>query len=92
MTNGSIDDTATTLPDNTWTVPSPSSQVPMASGTRDGCANYLLGDQWQWNVSGMDFLSNCQFVAEVQGVTVEDFQLWNPSEFTQFHRRESTKP
>ncbi|KAK8048097.1 LysM domain-containing protein [Apiospora saccharicola] len=79
MTAGPVEDAATTLADNTWTAPAPTSTpLPLANDTRDGCAYYLLGDDWQQDISGTSFTSNCQFAAQVLGVELVDLQVWNP--------------
>lgn len=82
MTGGPREDAATTLADNTWTVPEPTTTpLPLAKDTRDGCAYYLRGDDWQQDISGTTFLSNCHFAAEVMGVELVDLLVWNPSVF-----------
>ncbi|KAK8007950.1 carbohydrate-binding module family 50 protein [Apiospora marii] len=53
--------------------------APLANDTRDGCAYYLLGDDWQQDISGTNFPSNCHFAAQVLGVNLVDLQVWNPS-------------
>lgn len=81
---GTIDDTATTLPDASFTYPLPArTPLPLASGTRKECYQYADGDEWQVNITSTYFSSQCAFFAAVMGVTLEDLQVWNPSENTQ---------
>ncbi|KAF7535861.1 hypothetical protein G7054_g5004 [Neopestalotiopsis clavispora] len=77
---GPIEDSATLLPDSNWTVPTPTTTpAPLATGTREDCAAYVLGDEWQAGVSGSDLSSPCHFLARVYGVALEDIGTWNPS-------------
>ncbi|KAI9150011.1 LysM domain-containing protein [Paramyrothecium foliicola] len=78
--SGFINDTATTLPDASFTYPSPiRTPLPLASGTRHNCEQYSSGDDWQQNLTSTYFTSHCAFMAAVVGVTLEDLQVWNPS-------------
>ncbi|KAJ0304761.1 hypothetical protein COL516b_005537 [Colletotrichum fioriniae] len=76
---GTVEDSATTLPDNIWTAPTPTTTLlPVATGTRKDCYHYLTGDDWQKDMTGMYLASNCALAAEVFDVTLEDLEVWNP--------------
>ncbi|KAI3543610.1 LysM domain-containing protein [Colletotrichum filicis] len=76
---GTVEDSATTLPDNIWTAPTPTTTLlPIATGTRKDCYHYLTGDDWQKDMTGMYLASNCALAAEVFDVTLEDLEVWNP--------------
>ncbi|KAK2015703.1 LysM domain-containing protein [Colletotrichum eremochloae] len=77
---GSIEDTATDLPDVVWVSPTPTAtQIPVATGSREDCLTYLKGEDWQKDLSGTYLISNCDLVATVFGVTLQDLEVWNPS-------------
>ncbi|RMZ83680.1 hypothetical protein DV738_g1034, partial [Chaetothyriales sp. CBS 135597] len=77
---GSLEDSATTFPPVVWSSPTPTTtQIPLASGTRKDCYSYLVGDDWQTDLSGTDLGSNCNLIASVWDVTLEDLRVWNPS-------------
>lgn len=79
MTSG-FEDSATTLPDVAWSSPTPTTtQIPIATGTREDCYQYLLGDNYQKDMTGTSLLSNCRLAAAVYEVTLEDLEVWNPS-------------
>lgn len=81
---GTVEDSATTLPDNIWTAPTPTTTLlPVATGTRKDCYHYLTGDDWQKDMTGMYLASNCALAAEVFDVTLEDLEVWNPSKSRQ---------
>ncbi|KAI5866007.1 LysM domain-containing protein [Durotheca rogersii] len=76
--NGTFEDVATGLPNIGWSSPTPTTTpVPLASGTRDDCENYILGDLYQQNLENSYLISNCHLAAEVMGVTLEDLETWN---------------
>ncbi len=52
--------------------------LPEATGTRDDCVHYFAGDDYQYNLTGSPFASNCELAAETYNVDLEDFGLWNP--------------
>lgn len=90
MTARPAEDAATTLADNTWTAPRPTrTPLPLANDTRDGCAYYLRGDDWQQDISGTNFPSNCHYAAKVLGVELVDLQVWNPSKCPYLTRLDS---
>ncbi|KAI1776335.1 LysM domain-containing protein [Hypoxylon cercidicola] len=77
--NASFEDVATLLPPVSWSSPTPTTTpAPLASGTRDDCESYLLGDAYQQNLTNSYLLSNCHLAAEVMGVTLTDLETWNP--------------
>ncbi|ETS74812.1 hypothetical protein PFICI_13296 [Pestalotiopsis fici W106-1] len=77
---GTIEDSATTLPDASFTYPSPvRTPFPLATGSRKDCSQYSNGDEWQQNLTSTYFTSHCALMAAVIGVTLEDLQVWNPS-------------
>lgn len=77
--NASFQDVATLLPPVSWSSPTPTAtQVPLASGSRDDCDSYLLGDSYQQNFTNSYLTSNCYLAAEVMGVTLLDLETWNP--------------
>ncbi|KAJ3957715.1 hypothetical protein N0V92_005734 [Colletotrichum tropicale] len=79
MTSG-FEDSATTLPDVSWSSPTPTTtQIPIATGTREDCYQYLVGDNYQKDMTGTSLLSNCRLAAAVYEVTLEDLEVWNPS-------------
>lgn len=80
-------DVATTLPAVAWSSPTPTSTslAPLASGTRDDCADYVLGDWYQSDLGGSYLTSNCHLAAEIMGVTLEDLETWNPSKQAMLH-------
>ncbi|KAK0736847.1 LysM domain-containing protein [Apiosordaria backusii] len=51
--------------------------LPLASGTRDDCAQYFSGSDYQFNLTGTKWRNNCQFVIQVYKVDPESFGVWN---------------
>ena len=51
--------------------------LPLAEGTRDDCVHYFDGADYQYDVSGTDWNSNCEVVMEVYNVDPESFSTWN---------------
>lgn len=81
----SVKDAATELPSVKWSSPATeATDLPLAAGTRDDCASYIDGDEFQRDLSGMLVNSNCQLVANVWDVSLEDLEVWNPSKETSF--------
>lgn len=80
LTASTFEDSATDLPDVAWASPTPTvTPLPLASGTRKDCYSYIDGDDFQRNLTNMIIDSNCQLVANVWHVTLEDLEIWNPS-------------
>lgn len=80
LTGSAFDDSATNLPDVVWTSPTPTvTPLPLAPDTRKDCYNYIDGDDFQRDLSGMTIDSNCQLVINVWRITPEDLEIWNPS-------------
>jgi LysM repeat protein len=52
--------------------------LPDATGTRGDCVHYFAGDDYQYNLTGTRFASNCELAAVTYDVDLEDFGLWNP--------------
>ncbi|OBT47402.1 hypothetical protein VE00_02155 [Pseudogymnoascus sp. WSF 3629] len=52
--------------------------LPEATGTRDDCVHYFARDDFQFNLTGSTFGSNCQLAARTYNVDLKDFGLWNP--------------
>jgi LysM repeat protein len=52
--------------------------LPEATGTRDDCVHYFAGDDYQYNLTGSPFASNCELAAITYDVDLESFGLWNP--------------
>lgn len=50
---------------------------PRASGTRAECVHYFAGDDFQFDLTGSPFASNCELAAETYDVDLETFGLWN---------------
>ncbi|KAL3423876.1 LysM domain-containing protein [Phlyctema vagabunda] len=72
-------DPATGLPAVIWTSPTPTTtQLPIASDTRDDCNHYFRGDFFQDSIDGTHWKSTCELAAAVMDVTIEDLQTWNP--------------
>jgi len=65
----------------TYTTPSAiSTPSPLASGTRNDCNGYFLGDVFNdQDISGTNWASPCELAAAVYNVDVTDFGIWNPS-------------
>ncbi|GJC83778.1 lysM domain-containing protein ARB_00327 [Colletotrichum liriopes] len=77
---GTIDDTATNLPDASFTYPEPSrTPLPLALESRQDCAFFVDSDDVNVNLTGTYFRSQCEFLSALTGVTLEDLQIWNPS-------------
>ncbi|CAI4218948.1 unnamed protein product [Parascedosporium putredinis] len=71
----SVKDAATELPSVKWSSPATeATDLPLATGTRDDCASYIDGDEFQRDLSGMLVNSNCQLVANVWDVSLEDLE------------------
>ena len=51
--------------------------LPLADGTRDDCVHYFDGDDYQFNVTGTDWKSNCEVAIELYSVDPESFVVWN---------------
>jgi LysM repeat protein len=51
--------------------------LPFANGTRDDCTHYFNGDDYQFNLTGTKWRSNCELAIEVYRVDTESFQVWN---------------
>ncbi|KAK5654042.1 hypothetical protein OQA88_7720 [Cercophora sp. LCS_1] len=79
-TGGLAEDLATLLPPVAWSSPTlTTTAVPLASGVRTDCENFIYGSQFQVNLTGTSFISNCDLAAQVMEVTLEDLAVWNPS-------------
>jgi hypothetical protein len=52
--------------------------LPEATGTRDDCVHYFAGDDFQYDLSGAPFASNCELAALTYDVDLESFAAWNP--------------
>jgi hypothetical protein len=55
-------------------------ELPLAADTRTDCYRYFDGVDFQNSsaIEGTGWLNQCQRVAELYGVTLDDFTLWNP--------------
>ncbi|KAF0328369.1 hypothetical protein K4K61_007357 [Colletotrichum sp. SAR11_59] len=53
--------------------------LPQATGTRGDCVHYFAGDDYQYDLAGSPFASNCELAAHTYNVDPETFGLWNPS-------------
>jgi len=70
-----------TLPNADFTTPPPLfTEAPFAPGSREDCARYVDGSDYQFDLTGFGFGSMCQFVAKLSGVGVEELGVWNPGE------------
>ncbi|KAK4200451.1 LysM domain-protein [Triangularia verruculosa] len=56
--------------------------VPLASNTRDDCAQYFSGTDYQFNLTGTKWRNNCEFVIQVYNVDPESFGVWNGLDIT----------
>ena len=69
------------LPEATY-VPSLTSSndsFPLANGTRTDCTSYVDGNDFQLDLSNVSWSTNCEAVAEIWGVTLDELGNWNPS-------------
>lgn len=75
-----VGDPATRWPVANYTTPTrtSTSQLPLATGTRDDCFNYFDGSFF--NVNGTSRISTCQRASDVLLVSLEDLAVWNPCE------------
>jgi hypothetical protein len=55
------------------------SSIPLASGTRKDCDSFVNGDNFQKNLKGTNYKSNCELVAAVNDIEFQYLQRWNPS-------------
>ncbi|KAF8457864.1 LysM domain-containing protein [Kalaharituber pfeilii] len=79
VTSISITENVATLPDADYTTPAPRvTEAPIASGSRQDCAEYIDGDSMQLDLNGTWWESTCQFVAKLYGVSLEELEIWNP--------------
>ncbi|EQB58765.1 LysM domain-containing protein [Colletotrichum gloeosporioides Cg-14] len=53
--------------------------LPQATGTRGDCVHYFAGDDYQHDLAGSPFASNCELAAHTYNLDPETFGLWNPS-------------
>lgn len=51
----------------------------LANGTVTTCSDYLNGADYQEDLTGTFYASNCQLAASVYGITVANLVVWNPS-------------
>lgn len=51
----------------------------LANGTVTTCSDYLDGADYQDDLTGTFYSSNCQLAASVYGITVANLVIWNPS-------------
>lgn len=51
--------------------------LPFANGTRDDCTQYFTGDDYQFNLTGTKWSSNCELAIKVYRVDTESFGVWN---------------
>lgn len=57
-----------------------STALPLAEDTRDDCSRYFAGSELlDEDITGTSFANACQFAAAMWAITLDDFQLWNPS-------------
>ncbi|KAL8377163.1 hypothetical protein RB595_008034 [Gaeumannomyces hyphopodioides] len=53
--------------------------LPIAKDTRDDCVHYFAGDDYQFDVAGSPYASNCLLAISVYNVDAESFASWNPA-------------
>lgn len=52
--------------------------LPLARDTRDDCVHYFAGDDYQFDVAGSPYASNCMLAITIYNVDAESFASWNP--------------
>ncbi|ORY68194.1 uncharacterized protein BCR38DRAFT_463783 [Pseudomassariella vexata] len=52
--------------------------LPEATGTRDDCVHYFAGDDYQYDLTGSPYASNCELAAATYDVDLDAFASWNP--------------
>ncbi|TQV92641.1 Peptidoglycan-binding Lysin subgroup [Cordyceps javanica] len=68
----------TMLPNATMTLQPRPSAPPRASGVRDDCVFYFMGDDYQYKPEQFGFWkSNCEIAASIYGVDFDTFAAWN---------------
>ncbi|KAH8194552.1 hypothetical protein TruAng_011287 [Truncatella angustata] len=51
--------------------------LPEATGTRDDCVHYFNGDDYQYDLAGSPYASNCELAAVTYDVDLDTFASWN---------------